>query len=71
MKSWFAKLQALGIKPLLSTDAVFIRRAYLDVTGTLPSAEEAKAFILNTDKNKRVALIDRLLEEEAHVDSGR
>jgi len=64
----FAKLQALGIKPLLSTDAVFIRRAYLDVTGTLPSAEEAKAFILSTDKNKRVALIDRLLEEEAHVD---
>ena len=32
----FAKLKALGIKPILCSDAVFIRRAYLDLTGTLP-----------------------------------
>ena len=38
----FAKLKALGIKPVLCSDAVFVRRAYLDLTGTLPSAEEAK-----------------------------
>ena len=41
----FAKLKSLGIKPVLCSDAVFVRRAYLDVTGTLPTAEEAKAFI--------------------------
>ncbi len=64
----FAKLKALGIQPALCSDAVFIRRAYLDLTGELPSAEEAKAFIQNPDKNKRVALIDRLLEQYAHVD---
>ncbi|MCX6909144.1 MAG: DUF1553 domain-containing protein [Verrucomicrobia bacterium] len=64
----FAKLQALGIKPLLCTDAVFVRRAYLDMTGTLPSAEEAKAFIQIPDKNKRVALIDRLLDHPEHFD---
>ena len=64
----FAKLKALGIKPILCSDAVFVRRAYLDLTGKLPSAEEAKAFIQSSDKNKRVALIDRLLDRSAHVD---
>ena len=64
----FAKLKALGIKPILCSDAVFLRRAHLDVTGTLPSAEEAEAFIQSSDKNKRVALIDRLLDRSAHVD---
>ncbi len=64
----FAKLKALGIKPILCSDAVFIRRAYLDLTGKLPTAEEAKAFIQSSEKNKRVALIDRLLEQSAHVD---
>ncbi len=64
----FAKLNALGIKPVLCSDAVFIRRAYLDLTGTLPTAEEAKAFIQSSDKNKRVALIDRLLGLSVHAD---
>jgi len=64
----FAKLKTLGIKPVLCSDAVFVRRAYLDVTGTLPTAEEAKVFIQSSDKNKRIALIDRLLDQSAHVD---
>jgi hypothetical protein len=63
----FAKLKTLGIQPALCSDAVFVRRAHLDVTGKLPTAEEAKAFIQDTDKNKRVALIDRLLDQSAHV----
>jgi len=65
----FAKLSSLGIKPVLCSDAVFVRRAYLDLTGTLPTAEEAKAFIEDQDtKNKRIALIDRLLEQPEHAD---
>ena len=64
----FAKLKTLGIQPILCSDAVFVRRAYLDLTGKLPSAEEAKAFIRSPDKNKRVALIDRLLDQPAHFD---
>ena len=64
----FAKLSALGIKPLLCSDAVFVRRAYLDLTGTLPAADEAKEFIESPDANKRVALIDRLLDHPLHVD---
>ena len=64
----FAELKALGIQPILCSDAVFLRRACLDLTGTLPSAEEAKAFIQSSDKNKRVALVDRLLDRSEHVD---
>ncbi|HID23607.1 MAG TPA: DUF1553 domain-containing protein, partial [Planctomycetaceae bacterium] len=64
----FAKLKTLGIQPVLCSDAVFVRRVYLDVTGKLPTAEEAKAFILSKDPNKRVALIDRLLDTSDHVD---
>jgi hypothetical protein len=65
----FAKLSKLGIKPVLCSDAVFIRRSYLDVIGTLPTAKEARAFIKNPNtKGKRRALIDRLLEKKEFAD---
>jgi len=65
----FAKLSSLGIKPVLCSDAVFVRRAYLDVIGTLPTAQEAKAFIDDPDtKNKRRKLIDRLLARPEFAD---
>ncbi len=56
-----AKLSSLKIRPVLCSDAVFVRRVYLDMTGTLPTADEARAFIDDPDtKNKRRALVDRL-----------
>ncbi|NMC20446.1 MAG: DUF1553 domain-containing protein, partial [Thermogutta sp.] len=64
----FAKLQSLGIQPVLCSDAVFVRRAYLDLIGELPTAEEAKAFIESNDKDKRAALIHRLLDDTRHTD---
>ncbi len=64
----FAKLSSLGIKPVLCSDAVFVRRAYLDVLGTLPTAEEAEAFIDDTTANKRHRLIERLLKREEFAD---
>ena len=63
-----AKLSSLGIQPVLCSDAVFVRRAYLDVIGTLPTAKEAREFIQDPDKNKRRALIDRLLERDEFAD---
>src|SRR5512140_2417053 len=60
-----AKLSKLGIQPALCSDAVFVRRVYLDVIGSLPTAKEAREFIRDPDtKNKRGALIDRLLERD-------
>ena len=65
----FAKLSSLGIQPVLCSDAVFVRRVYLDVIGTLPTAKEAREFIQDPDtKNKRRALIDRLLERDEFAD---
>ena len=57
------RLKKLGIesaKPC--SDAVFVRRVYLDAIGTLPTPEEARQFLLNKSPNKRRALIDQLLE---------
>ena len=60
-----AKLSKLGIQPALCSDAVFVRRVYLDVIGTAPTAKEARDFIQDPDtKNKRRLLIDRLLERD-------
>jgi len=65
----FAALARLGIQPVLCSDAVFVRRAYLDVIGTLPTAKEAREFIRNPDtKNKRRLLIDRLLLRDEFAD---
>jgi len=65
----FDKLARLGIQPAdLCSDAVFVRRVYLDVIGTLPTAQEAREFLLDRDPNKRRALIDRLLEREEYAD---
>jgi hypothetical protein len=49
----FAQTQAVGYRTGLCSDAVFIRRAYLDLTGKLPPAEEARAFIQDPDPGKR------------------
>jgi hypothetical protein len=65
----FARLARLNAHPVLCSDAVFVRRAYLDVTGTLPTAKEARDFIQDPDtKNKRRLLIDRLLERPEFAD---
>lgn len=58
------KLSKLGVKPVICSDAVFLRRVYLDVIGTLPTAQEARDFLQDQNKNKRLALIDRLLERD-------
>jgi hypothetical protein len=42
-------------------DATFLRRAYLDAIGTLPTPEEAVAFIDSADPMKRERLVDELL----------
>ncbi len=44
----FAKLKQCDAQPAaVCSDAVFVRRAYLDVIGTLPSGLEAREFILD------------------------
>jgi hypothetical protein len=65
----FSKLARLNIQPTLCSDAVFVRRTYLDVLGTLPTAKEARQFIEDPDtNNKRRLLIERVLERTEFAD---
>ncbi|QDV37932.1 DUF1549 domain-containing protein [Tautonia plasticadhaerens] len=54
----------------LCTDAEFLRRAYLDLTGLPPSADEVTAFLDDPApaRAKREALVDRLIGSEAFVE---
>ena len=64
----FEKLAQLGARPVLCSDAVFVRRAFLDVIGTLPTADEARDFLQSQAPDKRRVLIDRLLERDEFAD---
>jgi hypothetical protein len=57
-----------GVRPMYCSDAVFVRRAYLDAIGTLPTAEEAREFIQDPSLTKRRALIERLLARDEFAD---
>ena len=58
-----------GLEPANpASDAVFLRRAYLDTIGTLPASDDAAKFLTDTDIAKRAALIDRLLDRPEFAD---
>ncbi|MGI8988822.1 MAG: DUF1549 domain-containing protein [Bryobacteraceae bacterium] len=64
-----AKWKALHIAPSApATDSTFIRRAYLDAAGILPTAEETETFLADKSPDKRVKLIDALLQRDEFVD---
>jgi hypothetical protein len=63
------QLKQLGIQPAnLCSDAVFLRRAYLDVIGTLPTIQETKDFLQDDSDARRRTLIDQLLERQEFAD---
>jgi hypothetical protein len=63
------RLKQLGIVPArVCSDEVFLRRAYLDVIGTLPTPEEARQFLQDPSPDKRPTLVDRLLERDEYAD---
>ena len=56
------KQETLAPSPL-GSDADFLRRVYLDITGIIPSYEKAKAFLDDKSTNKREKLVDALLAD--------
>jgi hypothetical protein len=63
-----AKLRRLGIVPSeLSSDAEFLRRVSLDITGTLPQPAEVTTFLNDSSPDKRDRKIDELLERPAYA----
>ncbi len=64
-----ARLRTLNIQAgEPTTDAVYLRRVYLDVIGTLPTVSEARAFLADTGAGKRARLVDQLLERAEYAD---
>ncbi len=64
-----AKLKAEKIRPNPRTnDMQFVRRVYLDITGTIPTARQTAKFLKKTRRsNKRAELIDELLNSPGYV----
>ncbi|HEY1192304.1 MAG TPA: DUF1549 domain-containing protein [Gemmata sp.] len=64
-----AKLAKLNVVPSgLCDDADFLRRVYLDLTGTLPAPDDARAFLASTENDKRSKLVESLLARPAFAD---
>jgi hypothetical protein len=65
----FGRLQRLGLQPAEAcSDEVFVRRVFLDVIGTLPTAQEVRGFLEDRSLGKRDALVDRLLTRDEFAD---
>jgi hypothetical protein len=62
------KLRKLGVVPSdVASDAEFLRRLSLDLTGTLPTPTEVETFLANPSSQKRAEKIDELLSSPAYA----
>src|SRR5262249_44498826 len=61
----FKRLESLRVPPSpQSTDAAFLRRVSLDLTGEQPAPEDVRSFLADKDDEKRSKLIERLLKTD-------
>jgi Protein of unknown function (DUF1553)/Protein of unknown function (DUF1549) len=64
----FKRLESLRVPPSpTASDAAFLRRASLDLTGEAPSPDEVRRFLADTDADKRIKLIDALIKTDEFV----
>lgn len=60
-----AKLNKLRIVPSgMCSDEAYLRRVTIDITGLLPTEQEYEKFLADKDPQKRVKLVDRLLDRK-------
>ncbi len=61
-------LKAIGKEPTVRIDdAAFLRRAYLQIVGRIPTEAEASAFLGDLSSDKRAHLVDALLDSPGHT----
>ena len=64
----FKRLESLKVPPSPpASDAAFLRRLSLDLTGEQPRPDEIRAFLADKNPDKRTKLIDRLIKEKEFV----
>ena len=65
----YEKLRALNILPSdPADDAEYARRVFLDIIGTLPSAEEVQRFLTDPRPDRRAQLVEALLRRPEYAD---
>jgi hypothetical protein len=65
----YRRLKQLNIVPAeVCSDAEYLRRVYLDLIGTLPTADEARRFLTDNKSDKRKLLVDELLARPEFAD---
>ena len=63
------KLKELRFTPSSpANDSKYMRRAYLDIIGRLPTPDETRAFLADKTPDKRSQLVDRLLQRPEYAD---
>jgi hypothetical protein len=63
-----SNLSKHGLKPNpMSADSQFLRRVYLDISGTIPTAKQAESFLKSRSPTKRARLIDQLLNSTGYA----
>lgn len=63
-RAWAAR----GIEPApLADDATVLRRLMIDLTGTIPTSDEARAFVADPRPDKLERAVDRLLADPRHA----
>jgi hypothetical protein len=61
----YAKLKKLRLVPSgVCDDLTFIRRAFLDITGTLPTQKDIEQFEAEPERDRRGLLVDQLLQRK-------
>jgi hypothetical protein len=64
-----AKLDRLHVAPSdVCSDETYLRRAYIDLIGLLPTAAERAQFLADSSAEKRAALVDRLMARDEFLD---
>ena len=68
-KHVFEKLARIGLTAAdLSSDAEFLRRVCLDLTGTLPPPRRVRMFLANQAEDKRDQLVQQLMDSPEFID---
>ncbi len=60
----YLQTQDLSANPVID-DATFVRRAYINISGRIPTADEALTFIEGANQDKRRTLVDSLVESDS------
>ena len=51
----------------IASDELFVRRLYLDLSGTIPTVKQVRQFVTSTDTEKKSKLVDLLLNNPAYA----